>query len=47
MQGSYPFVRLATIICGGGNQILSGTVQEWIKSSNRVSNAPKVRSFRR
>ncbi|KAL3791738.1 hypothetical protein HJC23_007505 [Cyclotella cryptica] len=40
MEGSYPFVALVIIICGGGNQILSETVSKWIKQNN-VSNAPK------
>lgn len=44
MQGSYPFILPATIICGCGNQILSEVVQEWIRSNDRVSNAPKFRS---
>ena len=44
MRGSYPFVQPATIVCGCGNQVLSKTVQEWIRSTDRVSNAPKVRS---
>ena len=42
MQGSYPFVQPATIVCGCGNQILSETVHEWIMSNDKVSNAPKV-----
>jgi len=47
MQGSYPFVIPATIVCGCGNQIMSDTVQEWIRSNDKVSNAPKVRLLRR
>ena len=47
MQGSYPFVQQAVIVCGCGNQILSETVQEWIRSNDKVSNAPKVRSSRK
>lgn len=47
MHGSYPFVRPATIVCGCGNQVLSETVQEWIRANNKVSNAPKIRSLRR
>ena len=43
MQGSYPFVQPAVIVCGCGNQILSETVQQWIKSNDKVSNAPKVK----
>jgi DNA-nicking Smr family endonuclease len=40
MEGSYPFVAPVVIVCGGGNQILSDTVSQWIKENN-VSNAPK------
>jgi len=47
MQGSYPFVQPAVIVCGCGNQILSETVQEWIRSNDHVSNAPTIRSSRR
>ena len=41
MTGSYPFVITALIICGCGSQVLSETVQDWIKSTSRVRNAPK------
>ena len=41
MTGSYPFVITAVIICGCGSQVLSETVQDWIKSTSRVRNAPK------
>ena len=41
MKGSYPFVITAVIICGCGSQVLSETVQDWIKSTSRVRNAPK------
>ena len=41
MQGSYPFVQPVIIVCGGGNQILSESVEHWIKQNDRVSNAPK------
>jgi DNA-nicking Smr family endonuclease len=40
MEGSYPFVAPVLIVCGGGNQVLSETVSQWIKEHN-VSNAPK------
>lgn len=43
MKGCYPFVIQVVIVCGCGNQILSATVQEWIKSRHHVSNAPKMR----
>lgn len=46
MRGSYPFVQPAVIVCGCGNQILSETVQEWIRCNDKVSNAPKIRSPR-
>ncbi len=41
MKGSYPFVITAMIVCGCGTQVLSETVQGWIKSSIQVHNAPK------
>mmetsp|Transcript_19636 Transcript_19636/g.32186 ORF Transcript_19636/g.32186 Transcript_19636/m.32186 type:complete len:538 (-) Transcript_19636:85-1698(-) len=46
-RGSYPFVIPVTIICGGGNQILSETVDQWIKSNDNVANAPKKKFNRR
>jgi len=47
MQGSYPFVQPVMIVCGCGSQILSETVHTWIRSNNKVSNAPKVQLSRR
>ncbi|KAL3769625.1 hypothetical protein ACHAW5_008506 [Stephanodiscus triporus] len=41
MRGYDPFVITAVIVCGCGSQVLSETVQEWIKSSSQVRNAPK------
>jgi DNA-nicking Smr family endonuclease len=41
MQGSYPFVIPVMIVCGGGNQVLSETVEKWIREKGNVSNAPK------
>jgi len=41
MRGSYPFVTPAVIVCGGGNQVLSETVQKWIRLKKNVCNAPK------
>ena len=41
MKGEYPWVIPATIICGGGNQILSETVETWIKGKKNVANAPR------
>lgn len=43
MHGSYPFVTRVNIICGGGAQILSEVVENWIKRNEKVSNAPKKR----
>jgi DNA-nicking Smr family endonuclease len=45
MEGSYPFVAPVVIVCGGGNQILSDTVSQWIKENN-VSNAPKKKTYK-
>jgi hypothetical protein len=47
MTGSYPFVITAVIVCGCGSQVLSETVQDWIKSTSRVRNAPKNRTLRK
>jgi hypothetical protein len=41
MKGEYPWVLPATIITGAGNQILSETVESWIKENKSVANAPK------
>ena len=41
MKGSYPFVIPVALVCGGGNQVLSEIVVEWIKSKDNVRNAPK------
>ena len=41
MKGEYPWVIPATIVCGGGNQILSETVETWIKGKKNVANAPR------
>ena len=41
MKGYDPFVITAIIVCGCGSQVLSETVQEWIKSTSQVRNAPK------
>ena len=41
MQGEYPWVIPAVIVCGGGNQILSETVETWIKGKKNVANAPR------
>ena len=41
MRGYYPFVITVVIICGCGSQVLMETVQEWIKSTSQVRNAPK------
>ena len=42
-RSNYPFVVQAKIICGCGNQILSETVQNWIKQHKTVSRAPKTK----
>ena len=47
MEGSYPFVIPAVIICGGGNQILSEAVDQWIKCNDNVARAPKKKFSRR
>jgi hypothetical protein len=41
MKGEYPFVIPAVIVCGGGTQILSEVVENWIKEKKNVANAPK------
>ncbi|KAL7525940.1 hypothetical protein ACHAWF_001574 [Thalassiosira exigua] len=41
MKGEYPWVVLVNIVCGGGSQTLSEAVENWIKQSRNVSNAPK------
>lgn len=44
MMGAYPFLQSIVIVCGGGNQVLSETVEHWIKQQkqNGVANAPKA-----
>lgn len=41
MKGEYPWVVPVDIICGGGSQVLSETVERWIKEKKTVANAPK------
>ena len=41
MKGEYPWVIPVDIICGGGTQVLSDTVKDWIQSSRQVANRPK------
>lgn len=43
MSGSYPFIIPVEIICGCGSQILSEVVEQWIKCTEQVANAPKSR----
>lgn len=43
MKGQHPWVISINIICGGGNQILSEVVENWIRYNENVSNAPKKR----
>jgi DNA-nicking Smr family endonuclease len=47
MRGTYPWVIPAVIICGGGNQILSEAVDQWIKCNDNVAKAPKNKFRRR
>lgn len=47
MRGAYPWVIPAVIICGGGNQILSEAVDQWIKTNVYVAKAPKRKYSRR
>jgi len=46
-RGGYPFVIPAVIITGGGNQILSEAVDQWIKSNEYIAKAPKNKFRRR
>jgi len=39
MRGSYPFVMPVRIVCGGGHQLLSETVEKWIRGHEQVANA--------
>lgn len=41
MKGSYPFVVSVKIVCGGGNQVLSEVVKNWVQLNSHVANAPK------
>ena len=41
MEGSYPFVISVDIVCGGGSQILSEAVKNWIRRNRQVANRPK------
>ena len=41
MKGEYPWVIPVDIICGGGSQILSEVVQNWIRANRQVANRPK------
>jgi DNA-nicking Smr family endonuclease len=47
MKGAYPFVIPVCIISGCGNQIISETVEQWIRQNDNVSNAPKKKFSRR
>ena len=42
MMGHYPWVIPVTIVCGGGNQILSEAVGNWIKLSDKVAKSKNV-----
>jgi len=41
MSGPYPFVIPVEIVCGGGSQILSEAVEQWVKQNEKVANAPR------
>mmetsp|Transcript_7944 Transcript_7944/g.14617 ORF Transcript_7944/g.14617 Transcript_7944/m.14617 type:complete len:169 (+) Transcript_7944:1-507(+) len=41
MKRSYPFLIQVKIVCGGGNQVLSEAVKNWIRQNDNVANAPK------
>ena len=41
LEGAYPFVIPVRIVCGGGNQVLSEAVADWIRANGRVARAPK------
>jgi len=41
MRGAYPFVIPAKIVCGCGGQVLSETVERWIRNRAQVANCPK------
>jgi DNA-nicking Smr family endonuclease len=47
MRGAYPWVSSGVIICGGGNQILSEAVDQWIKNNVSVKKAPKRKAPKR
>eukprot|EP00571_Detonula_confervacea_P015386 CAMPEP_0172303428 /NCGR_PEP_ID=MMETSP1058-20130122/4961_1 /TAXON_ID=83371 /ORGANISM="Detonula confervacea, Strain CCMP 353" /LENGTH=70 /DNA_ID=CAMNT_0013014235 /DNA_START=944 /DNA_END=1156 /DNA_ORIENTATION=+ len=41
MKGEYPFVVAVNIICGGGNQVLSELVAQFIRDNPQFANRPK------
>ena len=41
MKGEHPWVIPVKIVVGGGNQILADAVEDWIRTKDSVSNAPK------
>ena len=41
MKGESPWVIPINIICGGGSQILSEAVKNWIGANRQVANRPK------
>lgn len=45
LQGAYPWVMPAVVVCGGGDQVLSEVVVEWIRRTRGVANAPKGSVF--
>lgn len=41
MEGSYPFIIPVQVVCGGGGQVLSEVVEDWVRENESVANAPK------
>ena len=41
MKGDYPFVIPVDIVCGGGNQILSDLVAQFIRDETNVAKRPR------
>eukprot|EP00985_Skeletonema_marinoi_P024498 scaffold17067_cov137-Skeletonema_marinoi.AAC.2 len=41
MKGDHPYVLPVDIICGGGSQLLSEVVANWIRNKPQVANRPK------
>ena len=41
MKSEYPFIIPVKIVCGGGSQVLSEVVDNWIHQQKDVANAPR------